>query len=79
MFLGLEFVSHVFLLHLKNRDGVRWESKGTPPRPPKTPKKYPALLLRDYENPLVSLNKALVRALESVPLDCHERKNCVGS
>ena len=32
-----------------------WESKGTPPQ------SYPPALLRDYENPLVSLNSPLIR------------------
>ena len=57
---------------------MSWESKVPPPQ------SYPPIskaLLRDYENPLVSLNKALLGPyfLGGValggPLDCHENVN----
>ena len=39
---------------------ISWESKGTPPYATFTPQEINKALFRDYENPLVSLNRALL-------------------
>ena len=55
-----------------------WQSKVTPPKLP-FPQEIAGLMIRDYENPLVSLNKALLgpyflggSSFGGVPLDSHD-------